>query len=172
MPTLTTARSPFPTRGFTILELLMAMAILSVMVTFTLVSFPSMQMTARDTRRKSDLKQYANSLESFANRSNGLYVSYNNDNVVGSGNTALCTALGVVGSCPFDPQDPTGRYHYVSNGTGGGTATASQYVLYTRLEKPVSGTNFYWVVCSNGQSGRAALSTNFTGAVCPASLLQ
>lgn len=158
--------------GFTMLELLMAIGILAIMVTFALVSFPSIQATARDTRRKSDLKQYAASLESYANRSNSLYPSSNADILIGSGNNGLCTMLGITGNCIYDPQDPTRRYHYVSNGTGGGTPTATQYVLYATLEKRVANANWLWVTCSTGQSGRAAIGTTFTGGACPANLLQ
>lgn len=159
-------------QGFTMLELLIAIAILGVMVSFFMFTFPSIQATARDTRRKSDLKQYATSLETFANRSNSLYPSYNGNVIVGSGNTQLCTALGVTGSCIADPQDPTERYRYVSNGTGGGSPSATQYVLYAELERQTAGASWYWVVCSTGQTGRAALTTNFAGAACPNNLLQ
>lgn len=159
-------------RGFTLIELLIVIALLGSLAAIGLITFPGIQQSARDTRRKSDLKQYANSLEVYANRNNTFYVSYNNDSLVGSGNTALCTALGISGPCSFDPQDPTQRYHYVSNGTGGGSATATQYVLYATLEKPVGGANFYWVVCSTGQTGRIAVGTSFAGATCPAALLQ
>ena len=52
-------------RAFTLVELLVVMAILAVLVSIALVSFRSSQMRGRDAQRKSDLKQVASSLELY-----------------------------------------------------------------------------------------------------------
>lgn len=51
--------------GFTLVELLVVMAILSVLVSVGLVAFRSSQTRGRDAERKSDLKQVASSLELY-----------------------------------------------------------------------------------------------------------
>ncbi|HET7098810.1 MAG TPA: prepilin-type N-terminal cleavage/methylation domain-containing protein [Patescibacteria group bacterium] len=51
--------------GFTLVELLIVMAILAVLASIGIVSFRSSQVRGRDAQRKSDLKQIASSLELF-----------------------------------------------------------------------------------------------------------
>lgn len=146
-------------KGFTIIELIMVMGIVSVIIGFTLVTYPSSRKRAHDTQRKSDLKQYQTALEIFANKNNGLYPSRTGAWVEAA--TTLCvTDLGYTASeCPKDPKDNkdvcgTGtnkcRYYYRSNGSGSGTVDATNYVLYAALERPE--TQEYWVVCSNGNT--------------------
>ena len=53
------------TSGFTLVELLVVMAILSILATIVIGGFRSSQMRGRDAGRKSDLKQIANALELF-----------------------------------------------------------------------------------------------------------
>jgi len=52
-------------KGFTLVELLVVMAILGVLVTVTLGSFRSSQARGRDAQRKSDLKQISSALELY-----------------------------------------------------------------------------------------------------------
>ena len=52
-------------KGFTLVELLVVMAILGVLVTVTIGSFRSSQARGRDAQRKSDLKQVASALELY-----------------------------------------------------------------------------------------------------------
>lgn len=149
--------------------MLVVVSIIGILAALATVSFTSTQKQARDTQRKSDLKQYQNSLEAFANKNNGLYPGFSNG-VQASG--ALCTSL-ALSNCPEDPKfktDSSYYYHYRSDGTAiNGTAVATQYVLWSKLEN-VSG--MYWVVCSTGSSGKISSSNTFTGGVCPAGLTQ
>jgi prepilin-type N-terminal cleavage/methylation domain-containing protein len=52
-------------KGFTLVELLVVMAILGILVTIIAGGFRSAQARGRDAQRKSDLKQIAQSLELF-----------------------------------------------------------------------------------------------------------
>jgi len=52
-------------KGFTLVELLVVMAILGVLVTVTLGAFRSSQARGRDAQRKNDLKQISNALELY-----------------------------------------------------------------------------------------------------------
>lgn len=52
-------------RGFTLVELLVVMAILGILVTLVAGNFRSSQFRSRDAKRKSDLKQTSNALELY-----------------------------------------------------------------------------------------------------------
>jgi len=132
-------------KGFTLVELLVVISVIGVLATLVLVSFGPVQKQARDTQRKSDIRQYQNSLENFANRQDGLFPSRTTA-VDASG---LCATLGIAGTCPTDPKAPDTLYRYISDGTGTPNNDASEYVLWTSLENVSS----YWVVCSTGKVG-------------------
>lgn len=143
--------------GFTLIELLVVISIIGILASMITVSFLSSQKQARDVNRKSDLAQYRNSLETYANITGGLY-PVRASRVDPS--TNLCNILNLGASCPSDPKnsvDSTFYYSYITD--VGGTV----YVLWSKLEN-VS-TTTYWVVCSNGKSGTRT-STPTTG-TCP-----
>ncbi len=131
--------------GFTLVELLVVISVLGILASIVLVSFGGSQKQARDTQRKSDLKQYQNSLEAYANKSNGFYPQRTSATVA---STTLCNDLALT-TCPKDPKDPTYFYYYISDGSGvAGSASGTKYVLWASLEN----TTGFWVVCSNGKS--------------------
>lgn len=159
-------------KGFTLIEMLVVVSIIGILAALATVSFSSTQKQARDTQRKSDLKQYQNSLEAYANKSNGLYPAWYSGSATMTG---LCSALGISGTCPNDPKydavdgDPP-PYKYQSDGTTNDLqAKATQYVLWAKIENV---SNMYWVVCSTGQAGKISSSTTFTTGTCPAGLTQ
>jgi len=142
----------------------MVMMIISVMAGFFVTNYPGMQKTARDTKRKSDLKQYQTSLERYANSNGGFFPSRTSQTYASdiSGNPSLCTDLGLT-QCPADPKDnqplcigtpKTCRYYYISDGLNGGGATASKFVLYAKQEKKSGSESYnYFLICSSGASG-------------------
>lgn len=147
--------------GFTLIELLVVISVIGVLATLVLVSFGPAQKQARDTQRKSDLKQYQTSLEMFANKNNGLYPSYT---TTVEASTTLCSILELT-NCPEDPKntsDATFVYEYQSNGTVAGSSTATQYVIWGKLEN-ITG---YWIYCSDGQTGTRTTVNPVDGA-CP-----
>lgn len=165
--------------GFTIIELLIVMTLIGGLVGIVVVKFPASQKRARDTQRKSDMKQYQTALESYASRNNGVYPLRDAANIKASdnaGNPSLCNDLGLntTGNtdCPADSKDnqvkctsSTCRYFYRSNGgVSTGVAGATIYVLWGALEQPVSVTNKYFVVCSNGKSSEGVAPTT---SACP-----
>jgi prepilin-type N-terminal cleavage/methylation domain-containing protein len=121
--------------GFTLIELLVVIAIIGILASLALVSYTRSQKQARDTRRKSDLRQYQAALENYANQNNGLYPNV--------GFNSLCATFHLSG-CPNDP-DTSKSYSYLRSSDG------SEYVLWAQLEAYQTGQ--YWVVCSNGKSG-------------------
>jgi prepilin-type N-terminal cleavage/methylation domain-containing protein len=133
-------------KGFTMIELLVVISIIGILAALALVSFTSSQKQARDTKRKSDIKQYQNLLEGFANKTNGTFPS----RITSIDVSNLCGTLGISGTCPTDPKAPDLDYRYVSNGSGGVATDATEYVLWASLEGQ---SQYYWVLCSNGKVG-------------------
>lgn len=62
-------------KGFTLVELLVVMAILGILTVVTLGNFQTSQIKARDAQRKSDLRQIANALEAYMNDHGGYPTS-------------------------------------------------------------------------------------------------
>jgi len=148
-------------RGFTLIELLVVISLIGLLAALALVSYTGTQKQARDTQRKSDLRQYQNSLEIFANKNDGIYLSYSAVDA-----TTLCAPLGLGTNCPDDPRVDEGQlpYRFSADGDDGGTITATEYVLWAELEN----TDEYWVVCSNGKAGKDDLSGGSpAGGACP-----
>lgn len=145
-------------KGFTMIELLVVIAIIGILASLALISFSRSQKQARDAQRKSDLKQYQNALELFANKNNGLFPSY----LTAADLNNVCNTKDLASYCPEDPRvSEAGQldYRYISNGTGSDDAT--KYVLWGELES----ISTYWVLCSTGAVGEAGSQP--TGGDCP-----
>jgi len=124
--------------GFTLIELLVVIAIIGILATLAVISYTGVQKQARDTKRKSDLKQYQVALESYAAKNAGSYPAR-----VGGGSidSSLCATLGV-SACP---QDPVLESPYVYSYTSDG----SSFTLSSTLETKDSTS---WVADSNGKA--------------------
>ena len=139
-------------KGFTLVELLVVMAILGVLVTLVGGNFRSSQIRGRDAQRKSDLKQISNSLELFFN-DYGFYPSSDEQGRIlacpydsESGGTAC--DWNVEGGDRFEdvypgtanvrttylikiPDDPVSTYDYFYRQPGG---DVKKFQLFARLE--------------------------------------
>ena len=159
----------FKIAGFTLVELLVVAGVLAALGTLVMISFTGARSSARDTQRKSDIKQYQTALEQFANRNNSLYPGTNDTIINTGGGNTLCGYVELT-SCSTDPEG-TDHYEYSANGSAGGTASATQYVLWARLERtPLGGNVNYWVTCSVGRSGCVVEAAEPTNSTCPATL--
>lgn len=158
-------KNKFTKIGFTLIEVLITISIIGLLAALTLVSFGGSQKGARDTQRKSDMRQYATAIENYANVNNSLYPAYSN---TVQAKDILCPKLGIT-SCPEDPKnasDPsTNVYFYQSDGGTTGSASATKFFVWARLEK----TTDNWILCSNGKVGTKPQSQGLTGLVgaCP-----
>ncbi|WKZ25731.1 MAG: prepilin-type N-terminal cleavage/methylation domain-containing protein [bacterium] len=108
-------------KGFTLVELLVAMAIIGVLAAMAVGSFRTAQLRGRDTQRKSDLKQVSNALELYY----ADYGRYPDSLTWGGeftdGRTIYFKVL---------PTDPSGGvYTYTLVG-----ASTQKYQLFARLE--------------------------------------
>lgn len=152
-------------KGFTLIELLVVISIIGILSTLIAANLNAARERARDVQRRSDLKQFQASLENFANSNSGLYPSFTS--MLTGDLSSLCTAVGIssAANCPKDPKNEDDYvYHFISNGTGSGTATATIYNFSAMLENSKAVTTPYFVVCSNGKSGEAAMPSTY---VCP-----
>ena len=134
--------------GFTLLELLIVVAVIGVLAGFILVSYPGAQKQARDSQRRSDIKQYQTLLESYSAINSDLYPSRTSNT---RPDTLCPNPIGPT-TCPRDPSTPTYEYYYRSNGSGGAANDATIYVIWSYQQK----TSDYFIVCNSGRVGTSA----------------
>lgn len=111
-------------KGFTFIELLVVISIISVLATFAIINFSGAQKKARDGERKSDLRQvqtalslYYNQYGEFPENSSGTYVYDINacnagcNLTCGWGSAWSCGSTVYMSTLPADP-DNTTPYRY------------------------------------------------------------
>jgi prepilin-type N-terminal cleavage/methylation domain-containing protein len=125
-------------RGFTLIEILIVVAIIAILASVVLVGLGPTQQAGRDARRLSDLREAQNALELYFSKCGyypGPVVASNspcgpwsqNPNGWASLTTAL-TGSGIgVGTMP---DDPTAGHDYYYSTTGDG----SSYIIAAKLE--------------------------------------
>lgn len=127
------SRKQFLQFGFTLMELIISMAILAIVTGSILGTYTNSQKKARDARRKSDLKQLQNALEAFANDHRGLYPSAD------SGKVSACPApadRGLSGtSCVW--------------GTGSFLMTSGATYMQQMVTDPRTTVNYYYQVSTD-----------------------
>lgn len=110
--------------AFTLVELLIVLAILSLLVSIALVSFRSSQARGRDAQKKSNLKQISSSLELFFSD----YGKYPDDNG------------GKISACPFNSGTNSGT----DCDWGKGEFTDSKTTYFKVLPSDPNGSYFYY----------------------------
>ena len=117
-------------KGFTLVELLVVMAIMAILATLIVGGFRSSQARGRDAQRKSDLKQVANALEIFFS-DYGKYPPASGTQVA---------------ACSYNPGTGAGTACV----WGSGTLTDSKTTYMRTLSKdPVSAQNYVYRVSTN-----------------------
>lgn len=84
--------------GFTLLELIIVIAILGILATFLIGNFTTSQKKARDAQRKSDLRQIQEALEMYLN-DKGVYPAASSGKIIGCG-----TCGNLPSACNWDSQ--------------------------------------------------------------------
>ncbi len=135
-------------RGFSLIELLIVVAIISILVTLGASSWTSAQKKGRDTQRISDLRSIASELEKYYSDGN----AYPNNSSGGSSfacadGTAVnwssaaanftCKAstsptASTISYMKSVPTDPTGAAEYCYKSSA--ASNSQSYTLYTKLE--------------------------------------
>lgn len=158
-----------PQKGFTLVELLVAISIIGILSSLLFSSYTRIQQQSRNTERKNDIRQYQIALENFSINNGSIYPSHIQANGVSASSVLCNNILQYLSGCP-GPEDPrystdnTYQYLYQSDGTGDGSSGALKWVLWAKLE----GNSTYWIVCSNGKTGETSQSGfSVAGGTCP-----
>ena len=104
-------------RGFTLIEVLVAVTIIAVLTSIGIVSYQAANRRARDAKRKSDLEQVRSALEMYK-ADNNWYPN------TGSGSWANTTYLGTplnnyLSPIPSSPKAGEVYYYKATNSSGG-----------------------------------------------------
>ena len=144
-------------QGFTIIELLIVIAIIGILAGLVLNNFQGAQAKARDVQRKADVNAIHGKLEEYYNNNNGypdgnlsttLLAGIDTDALKDSDGTDIGYNGGFITSttAPNPTVGNTGEYAYAAYGctTAGAQttvgATCTKYVLKTFLEKDAAGS--------------------------------
>ncbi len=145
--------------GFSIVEIVVAMAIMAILLTVTMVSLQSSQANARDSERLADIQQIKNGIERY-------YTDGNSTGVKGMyPTTAIAANLPTSGLLPdvkpvaftydFASTSPSFKVATGADGaTGYTTATiSSQVTIDTFVYEPLryDTTNLDWELCGSGE---------------------
>lgn len=112
------------TKGFTLVELMVVIAIIGILASIVLASLDSARKKGRDARRISDVKQIQLALELFYD-ANALFPS--------DISTAALVTPGYISVIPIDPSN-SAAYSYVPYSTSPANVTCISYHLGASLE--------------------------------------
>jgi general secretion pathway protein G len=118
-------------KGFTILELLVVVGIIGLLITAGTVSYTTVQKKARDTKRRTDLRDIQNSFEQYYSTC-GFQYPYSATGVLSAGNQLTCA--NPVANYIFYPKDPLG-----SNYTCATSCTITSYTICPPIVNGPSG---------------------------------
>ena len=152
-PRFTFRDSRFATSGFTLIEILIVVAIIGILASVALVGLNPVQKKGRDARRISDLRQIQTSLELYFTK-NGTYPDAQDFPAL---KTALTDAQIGTNNIPDDPRNaPSNDIHYYY----GVSPAFDSYVLGAQLEdhsnpvlKDSLATPTFNVPCSGASGG-------------------
>ncbi len=150
-------------KGFTLIELMVAISIIALLSIIALSAFSSVQKSSRDAKRKSDLGTVRGALEQYRADQHNYPVSGN----VGIGNlssylpdkalTNPAATVTYLNKYPRDPKYSTGgcsilpcyKYYYqaLPNGCNNTTTTCNSYCLFDSTES--NGNATMDPACSN-----------------------
>lgn len=94
--------------GFTILEILVVLAIGALILSFGFIGYRDLKAKSRDSTREHDIKQIRNSLDLYVNNTGVFPCQGEGETVIGAG-SCLSDALLGVGVIPALPVDPLGK---------------------------------------------------------------
>lgn len=124
-------------RGFTLIELMVVVAIIAILMAAGLVAFTNAQQASRNSRRRADMNAFAKAMEQAYTQAGGVYP------------TAAPTTYFPSGQVPADPKQGGGQPQY--NFT---YAAGNGFCACAALET------------SNGQTGKGNATSMGAGGTC------
>lgn len=124
-------------KGFTLVELLVVVAIIGLLAGIAVVSVNSTRVRARDARRIADIKQIQNALELYNNANSGVYPTEAADATLGAGAELAISSTGGIGAAAGDiflnvvPKDPSANQNYVYKLCGAVAPAAKACLAYS-----------------------------------------
>lgn len=126
--------------GFTLVELLVTVSIISILSTIGLVVYQSVSENARDAKRVSDLKVIQGAIEQY----HGDQLNYPATSALVFGSSLTVGSKIYLNMIPKDPLDPTQTYCYKALpdsplcDNSSPTTKCTGYEIYAKLENPPS----------------------------------
>lgn len=124
--------------GFTLIEILVAIAIISILATVLLANYQGIRARARDSQRKKELDEIKTALRLFYN-DNQVYPIDNEGKItcdtsspvtttINWGDTFICSGTTYMSELPQDPLAGNNPYYYIDTDSGDG------FEIYACLE--------------------------------------
>ena len=127
-------------KGFTILELLVSIAIIAILSTFILVSMGSIKEKGRDATRMSHLKQLSNALNLYYSNHNNFPVQVTQITITGNDTFSLTLEDDeVIPEVQPDPLFPSPAYTYKYQSLDGTTYTITFCLETDSIQKYAQG---------------------------------
>ena len=121
-------------KAFTMIEILISIAIISVLTAVGIVSYVSINTNARDAKRRGDIEQIRSALE-FYRSDNGYYPAIGPDTFVdASGLLSVTDMTNYIAAIPSDPKGSTQPYKYKATNGSGTPAKYYGYCLSALIE--------------------------------------
>lgn len=135
-------------KGFTLIELMVTISIIAILSTVGYVTYSNAQSTARDARRRQDLRSMISALELYYQQNNNQFpirsTSIKSTDTTGAWKLSSFLTNDI-SQLPADPINDT-TYYYLYNSDG------TTYHLCAKLEKPQA---------SDSDNGCSSIDTNF-----------
>lgn len=144
---------PNKTKGFTIIEVVLVLAIAGLIFLVVFLALPALQRGQRDTQRKQDLGKFMSQITAYSSNNQGQLPAYNQTGATAntSWNTFVTNYLTVGNTAFADP-------------TNGSTYSVSQQTATTGTGAPsgITAGNIWvypGVTCTNVNAGTGTIST-------------